>query len=406
MSEFINNTTRRKETLKNVLRQLQEGRSLESVKAEFGGLTQEISSVEIAEIEQLLIEEGTPPEEIQRLCDVHVAFFKDHLDLQKSPETIPGHPLFTLRAENQLAESDLNKLRSRWESFRKDPKLGPQKVVEALEQVMKFEAHYRRKESLLFPFLEKYGFSGPSTVMWGIQDQIRAFWKAFHAQLSDLKAIDWAAADDLHENIQHQMREMFYKEDKVLFPSALERLKEADWVQLRHQEDEIGYYELTPSREWQLQQAAVTPVISVNQSLNTPGSGLLSMQTGALTLEQINLMLTNLPVDVTFVDENDEVRFFSQTQERIFERLPAIIGRKVQNCHPPQSVDKVQRILEDFRAKKRDVAEFWIEMMGMFIHIRYFALRDAHGKYRGTIEVSQNVKAIRELQGERRLLDD
>ena len=242
--------------------------------------------------------------------------------------------------------------------------------------------------------------------MWGIQDQIRAFWKAFQAQLSDLRAIDWPAVDELHENIQHQMREMFYKEDKVLFPSALERLKEADWFQIRHQEDEIGFYELTPSKEWQLRQTADIPVISVNQSLHTPGSGLLSLQTGALTLEQINLMLTNLPVDVTFVDENDEVRFFSQTQERIFERLPAIIGRKVQNCHPPQSVDKVQRILEDFRANKRDVAEFWIEMMGMFIHIRYFALRDAHGKYRGTIEVSQNVKAIRELQGERRLLDD
>jgi hypothetical protein len=116
--------------------------------------------------------------------------------------------------------------------------------------------------------------------------------------------------------------------------------------------------------------------------------------------------LTNLPVDVTFVDENDEVRFFSQTRERIFERQATIIGRKVQLCHPPSSMDKVQKILDDFRTGKRDVAEFWVQMMGKFVHIRYFALRDRHGKYRGTIEVSQDVAPIRALEGERRLLND
>lgn len=132
----------------------------------------------------------------------------------------------------------------------------------------------------------------------------------------------------------------------------------------------------------------------------------LKLDTGALSLEQINLLLTNLPVDVTFVDENDEVRFFSQTRDRIFERQATIIGRKVQLCHPPASMDKVQRILDDFKAGRRDVAEFWIQMMGKFIHIRYFALHDKKGAYRGTIEVSQDVAPIRALEGERRLLND
>jgi hypothetical protein len=133
---------------------------------------------------------------------------------------------------------------------------------------------------------------------------------------------------------------------------------------------------------------------------------LIPLNIGALSAEQIDLMLTALPVDITFVDENDEVRFFSQTRERIFPRSPAIIGRKVQNCHPPQSVDRVQRILNDFRAGERDVAEFWISMQGMFIHIRYFALRDAAGAYRGTIEVTQNIAPLRALEGERRLLNE
>ena len=129
------------------------------------------------------------------------------------------------------------------------------------------------------------------------------------------------------------------------------------------------------------------------------------LTTGDLTLQQINLMLMNLPVDITFVDENDTVRYFSETPERIFKRTAAIIGRQVQNCHPPASVDKVVEIVEDFRAGKRDLAEFWIQMDGKFIHIRYFAMRDAGGNYRGTLEVSQDVTEIRKLEGEKRLLD-
>jgi len=135
-------------------------------------------------------------------------------------------------------------------------------------------------------------------------------------------------------------------------------------------------------------------------------NGTVSLDTGELTLEQINLILTNLPVDVTFVDENDEVRYFSQGKERIFQRSPAIIGRAVTKCHPPQSVHRVEIILDDFHAGKRDLAEFWIQADDQFIHIRYFALRDKDNHYKGCIEVSQNVTHIRALEGEKRLLDD
>lgn len=133
--------------------------------------------------------------------------------------------------------------------------------------------------------------------------------------------------------------------------------------------------------------------------------GPLPLDTGALTAEQIDLMLTSLPVDISFVDEADTVVYYSATPERVFPRSPGVIGRKVQNCHPPKSVDVVERILEAFRSGKRDVAEFWIESGGKFIHIRYFALRDKSGAYKGTLEVSQDVTAIRALRGERRLLD-
>jgi DUF438 domain-containing protein len=123
------------------------------------------------------------------------------------------------------------------------------------------------------------------------------------------------------------------------------------------------------------------------------------------TADQINLMLTHLPVDLSFVNENDEVLYYSATPERIFPRSPGVIGRHVQNCHPPKSVATVERILSEFKAGTKSTAEFWIQMRGKFLHIRYFAMRDPDGKYRGCLEVSQDVTAIRALDGERRLLD-
>jgi len=131
----------------------------------------------------------------------------------------------------------------------------------------------------------------------------------------------------------------------------------------------------------------------------------IPLDTGALTAEQIDLMLKRLPVDVSFVDENDTVLYYSETPDRIFHRAPLVIGRKVQNCHPSKSVDVVERILQAFKAGERDAAEFWIELNGRFVHIRYFALRDKAGAYRGTLEVTQDATAVRGLRGERRLLD-
>lgn len=134
-------------------------------------------------------------------------------------------------------------------------------------------------------------------------------------------------------------------------------------------------------------------------------AGSVSLDRGALTPEQIDLMMTHVPVDVSYVDETDTVVYYSATPGRIFHRSPAVIGRKVQNCHPPQSVDVVERILEAFKRGERDTAEFWIELHGKFVHIRYFALRDKAGAYKGTLEVTQDATGIRALRGERRLLD-
>lgn len=197
---------------------------------------------------------------------------------------------------------------------------------------------------------------------------------------------------------------MFYKEENVLFPAALERLSKEEWAAIRAQEAEVGYCYVEPGDQWP-PAAPAEPAMSPAKT-EAADERLLSLKTGTLTAQEVNWLLTHLPVDVTYVDANDEVRFFSETRERIFPRSAAIIGRKVQKCHPPASVHRVQQILDSFRAGKRDVAEFWIQMKGRFIHIRYFAVRDEHGEYQGTLEVTQDITHIRTLEGEKRLLDD
>jgi uncharacterized protein len=206
------------------------------------------------------------------------------------------------------------------------------------------------------------------------------------------------------------MRSMIYKEEKILFPASLERLIEEEWIAIRNQESEIGYFYVVPDHGWPDRPGPISTQIDPRLPVSTENSSAveqnLPLDTGYLPLEVINLLLRSLPIDVTFVDENDTVRYFSQTQERIFERPPAIIGRRVQNCHPPQSLGRVQRILDDFRAGVRDEAEFWIQMRDRFVHIQYIAVFDDKKTYRGVLEVTQDITHIRNLQGERRLLDE
>jgi DUF438 domain-containing protein len=178
----------------------------------------------------------------------------------------------------------------------------------------------------------------------------------------------------------------------------METLTETEWAEVRRGEDELGYALSRPAADWPGGAAGMER--SAERS-----AGLLGLLTGEISLEQLNLILTHLPVDLSFVDENDEVRFYSEGPSRIFPRSPAVIGRKVQNCHPPKSVHTVQEILDSFRAGRQDQAEFWIQLRGSFIHIRYLAVRDKAGGYRGCLEVSQDATHVRGLEGERRLLD-
>ena len=404
MSEHINNVSKRKEAMKEVIRRLHAGESVDSLKEEFGDAIRGATASEIAEAERALIGEGVTVSEIQRLCDFHVAIFRESLDEELSPESLPGHPVFTFRMENEVTQRLLESMQDTINSWAAGDQSALKSVRQQAENLTTIEKHYSRKENLLFPYLEKKGFEGPSKVMWGVDNDIRAEIKSFLSAINQPEPNTNTIAEQFKQLAQN-INEMIYKEERILFPEALNLLSDSEFAKIRQQEDEIGYFNVTPSAEWQ-PELDVDEQTQPIQTSETGSTDLLSLATGALTPKQINLMLTNLPVDVTFVDENDEVRYFTQGRERIFDRAPSIIGRQVSNCHPPQSVKRVEIILDDFRSGKRDVAEFWIQMGGKFIHIRYFAMHDQSGAYQGCIEVSQDVTHIRALEGEKRLLDD
>ncbi|MBN2248542.1 MAG: DUF438 domain-containing protein [Coriobacteriia bacterium] len=398
---------RRQETLKGLIRELHDGASVESVKARFDELARDIDAAEVAMMEQALIAEGMPVTEVQRLCDVHVAVFKESLESGEVLAVAATHPVDAYVRENEVVAEITAALRADLEALAADRSVIA-RIAEGLARLSEVATHYRRKEMQLFPVLESHGVEGPTKVMWALDDDIIAMIRRDRAsaEAGDTDEV----AESLGETLQ-AVDDMVYKEEKILFPTALDVLDEAEWIALASGDAEIGY-------AW-----IEAPVLAGASATVLPGTGgaptlegaaptsgqmvadaQLLLTTGALTREQVDLMLSALPFDLSFVDEHDRVRFYSEG-ERVFPRSPAVIGREVRNCHPPASVHKVEEILTSFRGGEKDTAEFWIQMQGRFLHIRYFAMRDAVGGYRGCLEVVQDATHIRALEGERRIVD-
>ncbi len=389
----------RQSVLKGIIRDLHKGGDMAALKKRFHELIKDIDASEIAHLEQQLMNEGMPESEVRRLCDVHVEVFKESLARQDVPSLPPGHPINTFMLENRAAEGIIHELghalaklndTANKEFFKKNQ---PQ-LLSLVEKLSQIDLHYLRKENQLFPVLEKHGVTAPSQVMWALHDDIRTALKSARAGVRD------AQAPDVYNSIKYAMKsivDMIYKEEHILFPMAKDLLTDDEWLAVRSGEAEVGYAWITPGTGW-LSGAGPAPSNAASQQD-------LPLDTGHLSLAQLNLMLKHLPIDISFVNEKDEVLYYSALKERLFPRSPGVIGRKVQNCHPPKSMNMVQKILDEFKAGRRDTADFWIQMKGKFILIRYVAVRDDQGVYQGTLEVSQDVTDIKKLEGQKRLLD-
>ncbi|MNO39750.1 Hemerythrin HHE cation binding domain protein [compost metagenome] len=421
MSELINNRevdvpgqTRRQAMLREIIKELHAGKSVDEVKARFAEAVGDVTVAEISAMEHsLMTEEGIPVEEVQRLCSVHTAIFKGSIqEIHRSnkPEEQPGHPVHTFKLENREIERLVNfRLQLHADKFQRNGSDEMRfKLLEDLSLLLDLDKHYSRKENLLFPYLEKYGIYGPTKVMWGVDDGIRSMIKQAKAALSAYNG-EAGELSELLANIIQEVNEMIFKEENILLPMALDKLTEDEWVKIARESDEIGFCLAAPEQEWIPERAAEPAGAVVQGEEGKEGvapQGFIRFETGLLSLHQLETVLNHLPVDLTFIDENDVVRYFSHGKERIFARTKAVIGRTVQNCHPPQSVHVVEKLLADFKAGRKDAEDFWIAIKDKFIYIRYFAVRDEAGQYMGTLEFTQNIAPIRALEGQKRILSE
>ncbi len=402
MSELINNSKKRKDLLKHMILQLHKGIAPDAVKKQLVQLMGEVPYGEVVLVEQELISEGLPQEEVLKLCDVHSQALKGIINETNAKAPSPGHPVHTFIQENRAIQLEIAAIEQLISGI--DNEADIRKLWQILKlhynNLSDIDKHYRRKENLLFPYLEKHGITGPPTVMWGKDDEIREQLKAAHEALDVIEKIGSdeakAVADFVLKPAIEVVEEMIYKEEHILFPMCMDKLSDVEWYDIYNQTIEIGYCLYDPKDVWE-------PAGIEHITEESAEAGKVQLPSGNFNVQELLAILNTLPIDLTFVDADDNVRYFSQGRERIFDRTRAILGRKVQLCHPPSSVHIVEKIIDDFRSNREDRAAFWINLKGRFIHIEYFALRGQDGKYLGTLEVSQDLTEKRKLEGEQRI---
>jgi len=423
MSEFINNSSKRKELLKHMLVELHQGEAPELVKTRLKELLKSIPYNEVVEVEQQLISEGFPEEEILKFCDIHSAVLDG--SIESGEIAVPeAHPVDTLKKENREVEKVTTQVKEFFDTLPsaglndgKDLEKAILKLKGWFNSLSDLDKHYKRKEYLLFPFLEKEGITGPPKVMWGKHDQIREQLKASHQSLQpqniQSKEELMGVVVMLLGPVVDAIESMIMKEEEILIPMCMEKFSEEQWYQIYLETPVYGYCLHDTRAEW-------TPSPEVASKMTTDdktGSTLVGqgseyikgspvrLSSGSFDINELEALFVTLPVDITYVDANDKVKFFSHSPNRVFERNRSIIGRDVRLCHPPGSVNIVEQILEDFKSGKENKAKFWISnFMGRFVYIEYTALRGKDNEYLGVIEVTQDISEFRKLQGDQRLL--
>lgn len=408
MSELIDNRSKKPydkeklEKLKEVIKELHEGKTVQEVKAKFADVLEGTSPLDISRMEVELVKDGLPIEEIQNLCDVHAEVFKGSIEEIHHPEEVPGHPVYTLRQENMALTNIMEEvIPEDLERFMEDDSDDNRfKLVGDINLLWDIDKHYSRKENLIFPYLEKAGITAPPQVMWGVDDEVREKIKAAKKEL-----VEYSGNKDLvKEKIlaaTEQAIDMIFKEESILFPMTLDTLTEDEWIRVYEGSQEIGYAVIPPQKEWELKRVNV---VKKEEDKGITESGFVKFETGILSSKELELMLNHIPGDFTFVDKDNIVKYFSQGKERIFARTKAIIGRTVENCHPPKSAHIVEELVNDFKSGKKDSESFWIQMGDKFVLIQYFAVRDENGEFIGTLEHSMDIAPLRVLEGEKRLM--
>ena len=405
MHEKISNSKDdNKEMIKSLIKKLHAGENPDKVKEEFKELIRGLTPLQISVAEEQLIKEGMPAEEIHHMCDVHLAVMQETIteDMNLAPD---GHPVNILMQEHAILLEYANNLRNLYKDIKDKKSLDEidaemKKIISIVDHFKASESHYLREENILFSVLEKYGVTQPPKIMWMEHDRVRDIEKNLYSLMDNKEKIEYSDFLKQFHTYAHGLAELlsshFSKENKVLYPTAMQLFSESEWKDIREQFDEVGYCCFTPERPEDKKQQ-VKKEVAIKD-------GEVDLGTGKLSLEELKLLFKHLPIDITFVGKDDTVKFYSEGPDRIFIRTPSVIGRLVENCHPNKSIDRVLEIVEGFKNNTLDKAEFWLKIKGMLIFIRYFPVRNKEGEYLGVLEVTQNVTEIQKLEGEKRLL--
>lgn len=406
MSTASKTPEQRKELLKHLLLRLHEGDNPDILRKQLIEALRNIPYHEVVEVEQELISANAlTTDEILQFCDLHTAVLDGSIDLEDAKFVPEGHPVDTFSRENDAIGEVIEEYYDLKNEVAKADDAEVEKLVLRLRNIFNslsdIDKHYLRKEYLVFPYLEKHGITGPPTVMWGKHDETRELLKNSHEALtSPLSTVEElkSTIDLVLELVIEQIEGMIMKEEEILLPMAMDALTEQEWYKVYQETTEFGYCLYDPKVEWKPEGMKVDAQEYVQ-------SDSIKMSSGAFNIDELEALFIHLPIDITFVDKNDKVRFFSHSSNRVFERNRSIIGRDVRMCHPPASVHIVEQILEDFKSGKENKSVFWMSnFKGRFIYIEYTAVRSPQGEYLGVVEVTQDITRMRGLEGDQRLL--
>ncbi len=418
MSEFINNSEQRVKQLQAFFNGIihQRERGAELIKM-YEKAIKQVQPFDVMVVVDTLMKEEVSGEELQKLkkgINRSMNMLYKGLVSREIPK-YQHKPFFgVLQLENNALNDHLIALRPFIKAFN-EKDAGRQKITESLLEIKKrvealqeFNLHYVKKENILFPYIEKHlPEYGCLPLMWSYHDDIRNLIKdtveIIAAGSTDLKRLNRLLGD-----LFFNMYAIRFREEYVLFPVIFELIPEKEIQDMLEQAFDVGFAFVEPPSKKILEKSQTTAGTKNNEtflSMDDMDDKLLDFDTGRLTIKQAVMMLNHLPLDVTFVDENNEVRYFSTPGNRIFPRSKAIIGRLVENCHPPSSVHIVKELIDSFRKGEKKKESFWIQVGEKLVLIQYFALHDKEGCFRGALEVSQDVSDIRKLEGEKRLMD-
>ena len=378
----------RQEKLKELMLRLHQGEKEEIIQEEFNHYFDSISPYEIQVMERNLMQEGITYEEIMRLCKIHASLMSAKVEAKEGMPDFEkeGHPVMVLKKENLALRGAIDRIERLLQAYvsSKDEELlkGLKRQIGLLDQ---FENHYLRKEYALFPIMESKGITAPPKVMWGVHDEIREIYKNFKQAFDE-------QADDVMEQFlvaKEELLEMIFKEENILIPMVAQAFHVDDWEKMAQDTPQYGYCIVTPEAEWKVEKKSST----VQSKEEIQETGDIPLSTGSLSLEQLDLLLNLLPMELSFVDKDNIVKYYNEGngEEKIFKRTKSAIGRDVINCHPPKSHAIVKQLFEQLKSGQKEKEEMWFKKEDKMIHVTYHAVRNAQGEYMGVLEYVQNI---------------